>query len=138
MTRFAIKRLRSTESEVFYPLIYLDAAKFLVLSVCAVIEMTCPKIKAKTLPNFAKSLLPVDVRGLKRLCSKVPYNDDSDKDDDYDDNNGDDDDDDDDSMMMMMMMMVIIPLTSSGLCSLIPNWHRVWRRYLIILATRLA
>ena len=119
---------------MFYPLIYLDAAKFLVLSVYAVIEMTCPKIKAK-------SLLPVDVRGLKRLCSKVPYNDDSDKDDDYDDNNGDDDDDDDDSMMMMMimmMMMVIIPLTRSGLCSLISNWHRVWKRYLIILATRLA
>ena len=119
-------------------MIYLDAAKFLVLSVYAVIEMTCPKIKAKMLPNFAKSLLPVDVRGLKRLCSKVPYNDDSDKDDDYDDNNGDDDDDDDDSMMMMMMMMIIIPLTRSGLCSLISNWHRVWRRYLIILATRLA
>ena len=112
-------------------MIYLDAAKFLVLSVYAVIEMTCPKIKAK-------SLLPVDVRGLKRLCSKVPYNDDSDKDDDYDDNNGDDDDDDDSMMMMMMMMMMIIPLTRSGLCSLIPNWHRVWKRYLIILATRLA
>ena len=55
---------------MFYPLIYLDAAKFLVLSVYAVIQTTCPKIKAKTLPNFAKSPLPVDVRGLKRLCLK--------------------------------------------------------------------
>ena len=55
---------------MFYPLIYLDAAKFLVLIVYVVIETTCPKIKAKTLPNFAKSLLPVDVRGLKRLCLK--------------------------------------------------------------------
>ena len=105
---------------MFYPLIYLDAAKFLVLSVYAVIEMTCPKIKAKTLPNFAKSLLPVDVRGLKRLCSKVPYNDDSDKDDDYDDNNGDDDDDDD-SMMMMMMMMITDRLPVPGFAASSPT-----------------
>ena len=58
---------------MFFPLIYLDAARFLVLSLYAVIETTCPKIKEKTVPNFVKSPLPVDVRGhMKTSLLKVP------------------------------------------------------------------
>ena len=35
---------RSTGSGAFPPLIYVDAAKFVMLGVSAVIETTCPKL----------------------------------------------------------------------------------------------
>ena len=57
------KQCMSTRSDAFSFLICLDAIKFVLLSVCTLIEMTYSKIWAKPLFKNAKSPLPVDVRG---------------------------------------------------------------------------
>ena len=62
----------STGIEAFSPLIYLDAAKFVMLRVFVVIETTYPKILAKPGRIFAKSTLPVDVCCSQTSVLKLP------------------------------------------------------------------
>ena len=66
------ERRTSTGSEPFSLLIYLDATKFVLLSVCSLIEMICPKICSNSRPKSAKSPLPVDVRRSKTSLLKLP------------------------------------------------------------------
>ena len=56
----------STGSELFSLLICLDATKFVVLSVCILIEKICPKICSKSSP------LAVNVRLSKPSLLKLP------------------------------------------------------------------
>ena len=62
----------STGSEPFSLLIYLDATKFVLLSVCTLIETICPRICSNSRPKSAKSPLPVDVRRSKTSLLKLP------------------------------------------------------------------
>ena len=61
----------STGSELFSPLICLEATKFELLSVFTLKETICPRICSKTLPRGAKSPLPVDVRRSKTSLLKL-------------------------------------------------------------------
>ena len=58
----------STGSEVFFILKYLDATKFVLLSLFTVVETTCWKIWAKPPPMNGKSLLPVVLRRSNPFC----------------------------------------------------------------------
>ena len=62
----------STGSELFSLLICLDATKFVVLSVCILIEKICPKICSKSRLKRAKSPLAVNVRLSKPSLLKLP------------------------------------------------------------------
>ena len=66
------QRRTSTESEPSLPLICLDAAKFVWLSVFTLIETICPRICSKSQPKSAKTPLPVDVRRSKTPLLKLP------------------------------------------------------------------
>ena len=61
----------STGSELFSPLICLEATKFALLSVFTLKETICPRICSKTLPRSSKSPLPVDVRRSKTSLLKL-------------------------------------------------------------------
>ena len=62
----------STGSEAFFLFICLDANKFVLLNFFFLIKAIYPKVSTKTLPNDAKSPLPVDVRRSKTLLLKLP------------------------------------------------------------------
>ena len=61
----------STGSEPFSLFKYLDATKFLLLSVFTVTGTICPKICSKSLLKSSKSQLPVDVRRSKTSLTKM-------------------------------------------------------------------
>ena len=64
---------RSTGSETFSPLIFLDANKIVSLDVFALKETIYHKtLMAKPLPKNAKSSLPVDVRCSETSFLKLP------------------------------------------------------------------
>ena len=52
--------------------IFLDTTTFVMRSAFVVLETTCPQIQAKSLPNFAKSPLPVDLCFSKPSMLKLP------------------------------------------------------------------
>ena len=66
------ERRTSTLSEPFSLLIYLDATKFVLLSVFTLIETICPKICSNSRPKGAKSPLPVDVHRSRTSLLKLP------------------------------------------------------------------
>ena len=65
-----IGRHTSTGRERFSLLIYLDATKFVLLSVLTLQETLCRRICSKPRLKSAKGSLPVDVRGLKTWLLK--------------------------------------------------------------------
>ena len=62
----------STGSELFSPLIRLDATNYVLLSVFTLIETICPNVFSKSQLKCAKSPLPVDVRRSKTSLLKLP------------------------------------------------------------------
>ena len=66
------ERRTSTGSEPFSLLIYLNATKFVLLSVFTLIETICPKICSNSRPKSAKSPFPVEVRRSKTSLLKLP------------------------------------------------------------------
>ena len=73
--RFKRRRCASAGSEPFSLLICPDDAKFVLISVLALIEPICPKIYSKSRLKSAKIPLPVDVRCSKTSLLKLPIND---------------------------------------------------------------
>ena len=66
------ERRTSTESDAFSFIIWLDAAKFVLLSVFILIDTIWPKIQAKPLPINGKGPLSVDARRSKTSLLKLP------------------------------------------------------------------
>ena len=73
--RFKRRRCASAGSEPFSLLICPDDAKFVLISVLALIEPICPKIYSKSRLKSIKIPLPVDVRCSKKALLKLPIND---------------------------------------------------------------
>ena len=69
------ERRTSTGSELFSPLIRLDATNYVLLSVFTLIETICPNVCSKSQLKCAKSPLPVDVRRSKTSLLKLPNKD---------------------------------------------------------------
>ena len=65
-----LKGCTSTGSEPFSLFICLDANKFVLLSFFSLIKTINPRVSNKPLPSDAKSPLPVDVHGSKKLLLK--------------------------------------------------------------------
>ena len=72
MSKDVFERHMSTGTEAFSLFICLDANKFVLLNFFFLIKAIYPKVSTKTLPNDAKSPLPVDVRRSKTLLLKLP------------------------------------------------------------------
>ena len=65
---------RQPEVSFFSLLIRLDATKFVWLSVCTLIETTCPNFFSKSRLKSAKSPFPVDVRHSKTWLLELRRN----------------------------------------------------------------
>ena len=63
---------RQPEVSFFSLLIYLDATKFVWLSVLTLTETICPKVCSKSRIKSAKSSLRIDVRRSKRSLLNLP------------------------------------------------------------------
>ena len=67
LSKGVFERRTSTGSVVFFILKYIDATKFVFLSLCLIIETICPQIWPKIPRKNEKSPLPVKPASLKNV-----------------------------------------------------------------------
>ena len=72
LSKDVFERRTSTGSDAFSFLLYIDATKFVSLSIFNLVKTTCPKLLAKPLSINAKSPFPVDVGRSKMPSLKFP------------------------------------------------------------------
>ena len=72
LSKDVFERRTSTGNEAFSLFICLDANKLVLLSFFSPLKTIYPRVSTKTLPNDAKSALPVDVRRSTTLLLKLP------------------------------------------------------------------
>ena len=67
LSKGVLERRTSTGSVVFFILKYIDATKFVFLSLCLIIETICPQIWPKIPRKNEKSPLPIKPASLKNV-----------------------------------------------------------------------
>ena len=72
LSKDVFERRTSTGNEAFSLFICLDANRLVLLSFFSPLKTIYPRVSTKTLPNDAKSALPVDVRRSTTLLLKLP------------------------------------------------------------------